>query len=130
VALYALSEKLLILHDFTQDTGALLRALDSYKNKGNSEFSASDFTMENRGSADVNLAVNMEKLFGGRAIPISIPWIECTLRRGFGSDCRSSGAVLDVRTLCGLGKFPDQYRLAASAGDGHQVPEFNGDEGY
>jgi VWFA-related protein len=68
VALYALSEKLLILHDFTQDTGALLRALDSYKNKGNSEFSASDFTMENRGSADVNLAVNMEKLFGGRAI--------------------------------------------------------------
>jgi VWFA-related protein len=68
VALYALSEKLLILHDFTQDAGVLLRALDGYKNKGNAEFSASDFTMENRGSADVNLSVNLEKLFGGRAI--------------------------------------------------------------
>ncbi len=68
IALYALSDKLLVLHDFTQDTGALLRALDSYKNKPNTEFAASDFTLENRGSADSNLFANMDKLLGGRAL--------------------------------------------------------------
>jgi len=68
VALYALSEKLLVLHDFTQDAGALLRALDGYKNKENAEFSASDFTLQNRGSVTVNEAANMEKTFGGRSL--------------------------------------------------------------
>jgi len=68
IALYALSDKLLVLHDFTQDTKALLAALDAYKNKPNVEFSASDFTFQNFGDVAANDAGNAEKTMGGRPL--------------------------------------------------------------
>ncbi len=68
IALYALSDKLLVLHDFTQDTKALLAALDAYKNKPNAEFSASDFTFQSFGDVAANDAGNAEKTMGGRPL--------------------------------------------------------------
>jgi VWFA-related protein len=68
IALYALLDKLLVLHDFTQDTKALLAALDTYKNKPNAEFSASDFTFQSFGDVAANEAGNAEKIMGGRPL--------------------------------------------------------------
>jgi VWFA-related protein len=50
VALYGLSSKLFIIHDFTEDASALLRALDQYRPGTSMETRATSFAPSNMGS--------------------------------------------------------------------------------
>jgi VWFA-related protein len=52
VALYGLSTKLLVLHDFTGDADALVQALDRFKADENSETSATKFKESHVGQVD------------------------------------------------------------------------------
>ncbi|HXQ97467.1 MAG TPA: VWA domain-containing protein, partial [Candidatus Limnocylindrales bacterium] len=57
VALYLLSSNLTILHDFTQDSSALLRALEHSKNPENSKISATEPEPADTGNADFDTAI-------------------------------------------------------------------------
>jgi VWFA-related protein len=58
IALYGLSSKLVILHDFTEDASALLRALDRYRPGQSMETSATIFNGSNTGFDDIDVAWN------------------------------------------------------------------------
>jgi VWFA-related protein len=57
VALYSLSSKLMVLHEFTQDASSLLAALDHYKDTGSFEERASETNVLNRGNVTANDAI-------------------------------------------------------------------------
>jgi VWFA-related protein len=57
VALYLLSSNLTILHDFTQDSSALLRALEHSKNPENTKISATEPEPADTGNADFDTAI-------------------------------------------------------------------------
>jgi VWFA-related protein len=58
IALYGLSSRLLILHDFTQDASALVRALDRFRPAQSAETAATTFKESSTGDANMDAAAN------------------------------------------------------------------------